>query len=403
MTLAANPMVVERSALGRLEHLANGGTARVFRCPDLQLPELPALVFKEYKVKTRKLAGPSLLPGLLSLARFRDQLNDKQRDGWDRKLIWPLRVVVDNNAPVGTLMKLIPAEYFVSVRALSGEADTTPAEIALVLGADEDAARFNMPKLSVTKRLALCSQIVATFALVHQRHLIVGDVSARNLVFHDGPMAPRVLLVDCDSYRLKNVRAAFGAQPHTGSWEPPECLDAANRLKVLHRTPGASQSEMARLSAKSMTQSEETDVYKVGLLVVRILDHGRGKTRNRNPEAALQILEAHMGRGKADVLRGALDPDPANRPKLIDWHYIWHDKPARLQGTAAHGLTSGGAPTPATPGPAQPPSNNGNGVKPQQVTSTTGPPQGQRINGNWEWVEGKGWSRRNAGPAVGQP
>src|SRR5690348_1826362 len=141
MTLPGNSLIVERSSLGQIQHLADGGTAKVYRCLELKLPGMADLVYKEYKPKTRTAAGPSLLSGLLSLAQFRDGLTPKQRDGWDRKLIWPLRVVVENGEAVGILMKLIPNEYFITVRSLSGSTITKPAEIDMVLGADLDAQR----------------------------------------------------------------------------------------------------------------------------------------------------------------------------------------------------------------------------------------------------------------------
>jgi hypothetical protein len=385
MTAIGNPLVVQRSALGRIEPLATGGTAKVYRCPDLSLPGLGDLVFKEYKPKTRQSAGPSLLSGLLSLAQFRESLTRKQREGWDRKLIWPLRVVVEGNEAVGILMKLIPREYFITVRTLTGSSVTKPAEIDMVLGSDLDAQRFDFPRLSVKSRLTLCSQIVATYALVHQRGLIVGDVSARNLVFNDGALGPRTLLVDCDSFRVIGKRAAFGNQPHTGSWEPPEALEAAARLKAARRAPTPSPSDLARYGALSMTQSKETDVYKIGLLIVRILDHGRNKSRNRNPAEALRIIDGNLPRGSGAVLRAALDPDPKNRPGLLEWHGIWHGKPAKA------------APVAAVPA-GVPPAVTGGGA-------SAGPasPLRQQVSSNWEWVAGSGWTRRPPGSAAVRP
>lgn len=400
MTLAATPLIVERSALGRIEHLADGGTAKVYRCVELTFPDVGALVFKEYKPKTRKAAGPSLLSGLLSLAQFRDGLTPKQRDSWDRKLIWPLRVVVEAGEAVGILMKLIPTEYFITVRTVSGSTITKPADIDMVLGADADAQRFDFPQPSMRSRLMLCAQIVTTYALVHQRGLIVGDVSARNLVFNDGPLGPRTLLVDCDSFRVAGRRAAFGNQPHTGSWEPPEALEAAARLKAARRAPGTASSSIARYSALSMTQSKDTDVYKVGLLVTRILDHGRGKSRNRNPSEALKVVERHLPTGSAGILRAALDPDPKNRPTLLEWHNVWHGKPASSQGGT-------GIAAPATPAvrqarAANPSASAALGAA-AKAPGLSGTAPATRVTGNWEWADGRGWIRRSPGSATVQP
>jgi hypothetical protein len=342
----------------------------VYRCPDLRLGGFGDLVYKEYKQLTRARSGPALLPGLLSLVRFRDNLEAARRTSWDTKTVWPLRVVVDGAAAVGIIMQVIPSAYFSPILLASGATTTKPAEIDLLLGADEDMRQRGLPELSVATRLRICAQIVSTYAMVHQADIIAGDISARNVVFQHDPTATRVLLVDCDSARPRGARSAFGDQPHTPNWEPPEALAAIRRLQAARRDPKATAS-VNGYKSRAMSQSKETDVYKVGLLLMRILDHGRGKTRNRDPRQALATLRRHTSRELADILQSALDPSPQNRPRLIDWNAVWRGRrPGEARVNSAY---------PSVPA----------------VTAAVvaEPPQGQRVNGNWTWVDGVGWMR----------
>src|SRR4051812_25120014 len=92
-------LTVPRSALGPLRQLGKGGTALVYRAPRFAMPDVGDVVYKEYKKSTRDHAGPALKPGLLAFARFRETLVDRQRTLWDERIVWPLRVVVDDTAP----------------------------------------------------------------------------------------------------------------------------------------------------------------------------------------------------------------------------------------------------------------------------------------------------------------
>jgi hypothetical protein len=167
---------------------------------------------------------------------------------------------------------------------------------------------------------------------------------------------------------MEGTRSAFSNQPHTPHWEPPEALAATARLRAARR-PGSSvaPSELSKLAHAGSVQNRATDVYKFALMVVRILDHGRGRAVNRDPGAAAAILLDTAGRAAATVLLRSLDADPLRRPPIREWY------------DALRGGAQGPAPrTPAPPPPARQ-------VPPQRV-------------GSWENVEGTGWVRRRPGP-----
>src|ERR1041384_2473648 len=100
----SDAQTLPRSALGRLQQIGKGGTAVIYRTPEFTLPDVPETVYKEYKSATLTHAGASLRPGLMALVRFRDGLAPAQRARWDEQIVWPLRVVVDDDgAACGTV------------------------------------------------------------------------------------------------------------------------------------------------------------------------------------------------------------------------------------------------------------------------------------------------------------
>ena len=110
-------LTVGRAELGPVEYLGKGGTATVFRVPGFAIAGTDDIAYKEYKQATRVQAGPSLLSGLLTLVRLRMKLEPEQRDRWDQRIVWPLRVVTDDTgAACGILMKLIPPRFFQTTR-----------------------------------------------------------------------------------------------------------------------------------------------------------------------------------------------------------------------------------------------------------------------------------------------
>ena len=126
-----------------------------------------------------------------------------------------------------------------------------------------------------------------------------GDLSARNILFRLSPK-PTVILVDCDAVRAHGDAAAFGAQPHSPDWEPPEALLAKRR----HDSGGYS------------IQNKATDRYKLGLAILRILTPGEGCATNLDPQVARSFLPTNL----FTLLQRSLSDDPTDRPTAKAWH-----------------------------------------------------------------------------------
>jgi serine/threonine protein kinase len=355
-----SPLVTSRSALGRMERLGQGGTAWVYRVPEFSLPREGRLVYKEYRAAVRAKANPALLPGLLSLTEFRARLPADRRDKLDQRTIWPLVVVTgDDGAALGIVMREIPAEFFQGKK---------PRELQLLFHADDDARQQGLPQFGLHERLVICARIAATYMLLHRLDIIIGDVSPRNIVFTLGA-SPKLLAVDTDSARVKGTRGALGAQPHTPAWEPPEAL-TAKRLLDHGRRAGQSAVELRGHADTWQRQTKQTDVYKFGLMVLRVIDYGRRCSRRRDPERARRLLRERAGPGPADLLIRSLDSNPGARPTMEDWYRAFRGPDG-----------SGG---PATGGPPD-------SMRPASRGSAAGPVV--RTAGDWRFVEGTGWIR----------
>lgn len=117
--MADDALIVQRSALGRRTRIAKGGTAVIYRTSDFRLPGADATIFKEYEQKVRAAAEPSLLPGLLAPLRVRNGLPPPLQVRRDRRIVWPLRTVVDGQDACGILMRIIPDRFFQPLRLLT--------------------------------------------------------------------------------------------------------------------------------------------------------------------------------------------------------------------------------------------------------------------------------------------
>jgi hypothetical protein len=363
-------LTVPRSALGPLQQLGKGGTAMVYRTPLFTLPGFSDVVYKEYKKSTRTHAGPSLLPGMLAFARFRETFADQQRRLWDERIVWPLRVVVDDDgAATGILMRLIAQRYFQPLVNRSGERYSKPREVDMLFGSPGDIMRTGMPAVDLRARLSLISQVAATYAMMHKANVVVGDISGRNVIFDPTGPRPNILVVDADSARVAGTRSVFSSQPHTPHWEPPEALLADAALRTVRRTGPPEQ--ISRLMNARSVQNKATDVYKFALMAIRILDCGRGRSINRDPSQAATVLRGTVGASAAAVITRCLADEPQARPPIREVYETLN--PSRRTPAPAAAPPAPLQPTfPASPAPAMP----------EQTTV-----------GSWHLVEGTGWVR----------
>jgi hypothetical protein len=374
--------------LGQTQKLAKGGTAIIYRVPEIDLG-LGPLVYKEYLDETRERAGKeALTAGLRRFVRFREKLALPQKKLWDARIVWPVAVVIGaDDEAAGVLMPLIPAAYFHDFPKIAGGVENEPLDIEKLFGAPDDRPAKYLPPMSVSDRLALVSGVAHAYGLMHRMKVVLGDVSGRNVVFNPKVSPPVALVVDVDSARIEGNRAVGGSQAHTPGWEPPETLAAARRLRQLQHT-GGSEDQIRRAKNDWSIQNKATDVYKMGLMVTRLLDNRRRGSVNRDPGKAIGVLRRAGFEGAARLLARSLDDDPETRPTMREWYEA-------LGGSRRSGVRDGSSSSGQARTDDIPESSSSGGQ-----ARTNGIPEGTR-KGAWVWQEGTGWVR--AAPPVKAP
>ncbi|WP_068425010.1 hypothetical protein [Piscicoccus intestinalis] len=346
MSLSAGELI-EKSQLGQLEYIAEGGQGRIYRCPSLRLRDFAhPVAYKEFK------SGQLASSGLEAVVAVRTRMNDRDRDLLDTHATWPIRLVRDQGRVVGLLMPLIPDSFVQVGRSITGSAMRKEREIQyLFLGAAR-CAKLGFPLVNLHQRFAICEGLARVFALLHAHNVVFGDLNAKNALFRVGPgrQDADVMLVDCDAVRVRGTMSAV-PQLNTPDWEPP----AAERTQLTH----------------------QTDVYKYALFVLRCLSPGTNASTARDPRRVSNVLDAD---GQA-LLSASFSQTPAQRPSAEQWASYF----ARLR-------SSSGAQTPsAAPAPA---ATQAPPVAPGRQSSTATPapagPSGWVRTPSGEWVRARG-------------
>ena len=287
MSSPTPPADLTEADLGKLgPKLGEGGQARVYELPALRLPESGThrLVYKQYK------AGHAPRHGMRQLVAVRARLQSDPAllARLDASAAWPVRQVVDaTGAVAGLILPRIPDEFFHNLRLPSGGTKRIPRDVQFLMIPPDRAMAGGMPAPSPETRLRVCRDFAATLAVLHDDlNVVFGDINPRNTVFRLDP-EPKVMLVDCDAVRVSGSMAAV-AQLNAPDWDPP-----------------GSQNVLSR----------STDLYKLGLFVLRCLTPERGGSINRDPAHARWVLDATG----LTMLRGALSAVEADRPSADAW------------------------------------------------------------------------------------
>lgn len=306
-------------SLGRLERLASGGQAHIYRAPDVTLSgEQGPFVYKRYRDSVVEGRRPAVRTALSALIRVRTSATDADRNMIDRRSTWPLAVVVDEHGgATGCIMREIPRPYFCTLSLSTGKTLESPWEWSLHLQPAAEVAARGLPPLTEARTMYLLARVLQFSAMLHRLDVVVGDFSSANILVtinqtDDRGCSP--MFVDVDSYRRGSAVAAI-QQPHTPGWETPENVHH-RRLEVSLRQSGADANQIARARARRRIQDRPSDVYKAGLLIIRTLDGGPDAGFLRTSAVAEQRLRQLRGRRNAETVLAALRAQPASRPTM---------------------------------------------------------------------------------------
>ena len=299
-------MRVKKADLGQLIPLAKGGFGEVFRVPGYHLPgDHAALAYKEFTSEVDAQARSAE-----AAVSFRERLGRADRDDLDRCTVWPRALVEDKGKVAGLLMPLIPGEFFCDrADPDTGDMTSKPRDMQWLIASAEQraAARIDLRDVDKTERLILLGHLVYDLGRLHKHDWVFGDLSFKNAVFALDP--PRVMLLDCDGAA---ALTDFGrSQASTPMWDPPECSFTP--------VPGVPQQDL---------QDKVTDVYKLGLAILRCLSPGKGAASSRSAGRVAGELDTE---GEALVER-AVDTDRSRRPSAKELYgYLRKVVAARIQ------------------------------------------------------------------------
>lgn len=297
---------VEAASLPLGEQLGDGGQARVFA-----VNGRPDVVFKRYHDPARA-AG---IPQLLADSGMRAQGLTARGRPLSEWTAWPHTQVTEQGAFVGVLMPRIPDEFTVHIGGKQRLADLSylATEPKPIWGA------VSLPDAAT--RLEILDAFCAAVDALHERGLVIGDMSFGNVLWSVSPR-PRVMLIDCDSIRPESSGSQH-LPDNTPDWNDP------------HAVPG-------------IPPDRDRDRYKLALAMVRVLyrsisirpgehggvpadipDHvaqalGALETRAAGPRgtrpSAREWQSALNGRRMIDVTRPQVrvGSAPPPKPHLID-------------------------------------------------------------------------------------
>jgi hypothetical protein len=291
-----------KSELPRLVRVAEGEFGTVYEVHGYTMRADPTtpLAYKEYKHdQTGPRAQTYSPPGAAAetAVEFRRTMASKYPSVCaeiDRYFAWPWEIVKEERTDeasgqtvhevCGFLMPLAPTDFIWDTGRPSGRLRTLDWLAGTEAYWEKMGVEAVMSAVALADRLLLMTQLTFAFAVLHKQDWVVGDFSYTNAAFALNP--PRLMLFDCDDAASLSDRTRH--QPHTPNWYPPECEGPKAQRQQDHRT----------------------DVYKLGLAIVRCLKPGKGATTTKDVERLEGILDADG----LELLRRALSGVPSKRP-----------------------------------------------------------------------------------------
>ena len=296
---------ISEASLGQLEHLGSGGFAEVFAVPDFTLPgDNTPLAYKRFTIEHAHQTRSAQ-----AAVNFRASLGPADRADLDERTTWPRALVNDSAGSVsGLLMPLIPPQFFFQAPDHLGQMARKPREMSWLVSSAEqrNAAQVDFGEIPRTDRLVMLAQLTYVVGRLHKHGWVFGDLSFSNTVFALDP--PRILLLDCDGAAALTDHSR--KQSSTPFWDPPEC--------PIEEPPGGRKQER---------QDDLTDVYKLGLAILRCLTPGKGASSSRN----VKRLGAELDAAGTNLVARSLSEYRNIRPRAKEiYAYLRHTAASRI-------------------------------------------------------------------------
>ena len=302
--------VVSYTDLGTVEFTSDDDLGEVFRT-GFRLPGYRGpLVYKQLRSSLSQEEYSRAIGGMRQAVCLRDSMSDGDRSDLDEVTVWPLALVEEGGVVRGCLMPLIRPEFFAELHPpATGKKDSKTRELGWLPArpAALQRAGFSQDQIDefsdLLVRMRIMVWLVYSVALMHKYGVVYGDMSLKNAVFCLGEY-PRSVLMDCDG--VARLDDASRRQANSPSFLAPECEE-----------PG--RNPFAR--GRAHFQGTRTDVYKLGLCVVRCLSRGHGATQLNSADHLSDLLSPEC----LDVVKASLSQDPDQRPTAKQLYQALND------------------------------------------------------------------------------
>ena len=302
--------MVAKTDLGSLASIASGGFGEVFRT-GFRLPGYRgALAYKELKSSLSQDKYSRAVEAMRQAVQLRDSMSDGDRSDLDEVTVWPLALVEDGGVVRGCLMPMIHPEFSIELcPPATGRTVSRNRDLAWLCMGSRTAIRAGFSQDQVDEfsgllvRMRILVWLVHSVALLHSHGAVYGDINLRSAVFCLGEH-PRSVLTGCD--RVARLDDMLRRQANSPFFLAPECEE-----------PG--RNPFAR--GRAHFQDTRTDVYKLGLCVVRCLSRGRGAMQRKSADH----LAGQLSPECLDVIKASLSQDPDQRPTAKQLYQALND------------------------------------------------------------------------------
>jgi hypothetical protein len=296
---------VREADLGARALIGSGAATEVHRLDSFTVPGYDgglALV----RVREGQ-AAPWNSAVLSRLVALRWGLDARERGMLDAAAAWPLAVVEgDDGGVVGCLVPLAahPFYYVPSDEPGLGKATQNAKWLIVAPKRARRAGAAAVGERDVVARATVLARVCLVLEVLHRQGVVFGDLSERAVLFGAGDVA-EAFVVGCEGAAFAGEGAL---QRNSAGWAAPEAVG--------DEVEGDGHPDVS-LTREPSVQTVQSDRYKLGLLVLRVLaPAGDGLERSRDASRVLGVVDETGQR----MMRAALDADAEERPTAGQWY-----------------------------------------------------------------------------------
>ncbi len=245
---------------------------------------------------------------LAQLVAMRWGLDARERALLDGLAAWPLAVVEGEGGDVVGCLVPLAAHPFYYLPADDTKNGKVPQQAKWLVVAPKRARRAGAAAVGerdVVARSTVLARVCLLLELLHRHGVVYGDLSDRAVLFGAGDVA-EAFVVGCEGAAI----AGDGTpQRNSAGWAAPEAFGGEDDDE-----DGKTD---AALSTAPSVQTVATDLYKLGLLILRVLaPAGDGLERSRDADRVRGVLDETGQR----MMQDALGEEPGDRPTAAEWY-----------------------------------------------------------------------------------